>query len=121
MALDIEQEKKETLEALKQFKKDLIEGKQQILDNVRLDSDNVRSIVQDALPKNHAEQHIEIQRFLEHSPDPKMHGDHHDFTESVRSKLEHMIVAIFKTLGGIIFIALAIGFYTWVKHQASIL
>lgn len=121
MSPSLEEQQKETLEALKQFRRDLIEGKREILSSVKIDSDNVREIVTDMLPKDHAQQHIDFQRFLEHSPDPKEHGDHHDFTESVRSKIEHMIVAIFKALGGIIFIALAIGLYTWVKHQATFL
>lgn len=111
----------EVKDALNQFKIDLAKSKQEIINEVRLSKTEIEEVVTAILPKDHEKQHIDIQRFLDHAPDPKVHGDHHDFTESVRTKIEHTIVAIFKGLGGIILIALLIGLYTWMKHQAGTL
>jgi len=115
--MPLEQEKRETLEALRQFKRDLVDGKAEILNSVKINKADIEAAVHDALPKNHEQSHEEIRKFIEHAPDPKLHGDHHDFTESVRVRLEHLIVAVFKGLGGIILIALLIGLYTWIKKQ----
>lgn len=99
---------------------DIVAMKKEIISEIRLSAEEVEKIVTASLPKEHDKQHEDIRRFMEHSPDPKVHGDHHDFTESVRNKIEHMIVAIFKGLGGVILLALGIGFYTWAKHQAGV-
>jgi hypothetical protein len=98
---------------------DIMSMKKEIISDIRLSTEEVKKIVTASLPKEHDKQHEDIARFMEHSPDPKLHGDHHDFTESIRSKIEHMIVAIFKGLGGIVLLALAVGFYTWIKNQAG--
>lgn len=119
MPLDLEQEKRETLDALKKFREELLKGKTEILNEVKVSKSDVEEALTNILPKNHDQSHEDIRKFMEHSPDPKLHGDHHDFTESVRVRLEHLIVAIFKGLGGVILLALTIGLYTWVKHQAG--
>lgn len=107
--------------AKKKLLEELGEAKRDILNEVRLSKSQIEEVVTDYLPKDHDKEHIELRRFLEHSPDPKIHGDHHDFTENVRTNLQHMIVAVFKGLGGIILIAFLIGFYSWVSHQAGII
>ena len=112
----MEEEKRKILD---QFKEDLAKGKTEALHNVRLTRAEIEEAVLDILPKEHEKSHEDMRKFIEHSPEPKIHGDHHDFTESVRGRLEHLIVAVFKALGGIILMALAIGLYTWVTHQVK--
>lgn len=119
MTSELEQEKKETIEALRKFKDEILREKSEVSNEIKLTRDEIEKSIQNQLPIDHDEHHVKIQRFLEHSPDAKLHGEHHGFTESVRVRLEHMIVAIFKGIGGIILISLAIGLYTWVKHQAG--
>lgn len=103
----------------KQFLDEMLAAKKEILNEVRLSKSQVEDIVEEMLPRDHERDHAEIRRFLEHSPDPKIHGDHHDFTENIKANIQHMIVSVFKGLGGIILIALLIGLYSWVKNQAG--
>lgn len=114
---EVEKEQQLAVEALKKFREELLAGKANIMSEVRINKTQVEEAVHDLLPKNHEQSHEDIRKFLEHSPDAKIHGDHHDFTESVREKIEQMVLSIFKALGGIILIALLVGLYSWVKHQ----
>ena len=98
---------------------DLQDLKFEIIKEIRLTKTEIEAVVEDMLPEKHDEEHDEIRKFLDHSPDYKTHGAHHDFTESVRARLEHMIVAMFKALGGILLGALMIGLYAWVKTQGA--
>ena len=82
----MEEEKRKILD---QFKEDLAKGKTEALHNVRLTRAEIEEAVLDILPKEHEKSHEDMRKFIEHSPEPKIHGDHHDFTESVRGRLEH--------------------------------
>ena len=104
----------------KRFIEELAQGKKEILNEVRLSKAQIEEVVEDFLPRDHDRDHVEMRRFMDHSPEPKMHGDHHDFTEAVKANIKHMIISIFKGLGGILLIALVIGLYSWVKHQANL-
>lgn len=115
------QGQEETKKIIQEFKDDIRKGKADILNEVRISKAEIEEVITDLLPKDHEQSHDDIRKFMEHSPEPKIHGDHHDFTESVRIRLEHLIIAIFKGIGGIILISLVIGLYAWVKHQAGII
>lgn len=104
----------------KDFLEELSKAKAEILAEVRMSNTQVEALVSDMLPKHHDEIHEEIRRFIERSPDAKTHGEHHDFTSSVKSKMEYMVISIFKGLGSILLIALLIGLYTWVTHQVGV-
>lgn len=112
MADEFEEKKRQLIEELANAKRD-------ILNEVRLSKAQIEEAVFDILPREHEKDHDNFKRFLEHAPDPKVHGDHHDFTENVKANIQHMIVAVFKALGGVILLALFIGLYSWVRHQAG--
>lgn len=81
--------------------------------------ETVKEALTKQLPFDHLVQHDKLREFLTHSPEPKDHGDHHDFTEGVRSSLRTVVSGVLKGVGGIILIALVLGSWVWMQGVAD--
>jgi len=96
-----------------------IKENNEIITSQRAEFENLVSRVIRALPEDHNEQHNKIRTHLAMSPEPKEHGEHHEFTQSLQKHFNSVIEVIVKSIGYVIVAALLLGAGAWVMNVTN--
>jgi len=60
------------------------------------------------------------QRFIEDSPEPKEHFEHHIFIASAKERIDHFLNSFFNNLGRFILLFIMLGFILWISSKLNI-
>lgn len=89
-----------------------------IEDNRKASDENFKKMV-DKMPFDHLAQHDLLRTHLAMSPDPKIHGDHHDFTDTLQKHMATIVSTFIKGIGVVLTAIFLLGIGVWVMERSS--